>query len=137
LNLQVEFAIKFAIILHGTNRLVNLKQFPHYCLLRGITIHKILLQYLHRGVKPGEFQAKQKIVVYSKAQKPPPLDPQPISHLSKIGNSNLKPQTSNPAGETFTRRTASTSIPATNPFLKRLFNTVVEKEIVFDKEKNE
>ncbi|MGB5960673.1 MAG: N-6 DNA methylase [Coleofasciculaceae cyanobacterium] len=36
----------------------------------------------------------------------------------------------NPAGETFTRRTAGTYIPATNPFLKRLFNTIVETDAV-------
>ncbi|MFE1744263.1 N-6 DNA methylase [Coleofasciculus sp. H7-2] len=36
----------------------------------------------------------------------------------------------NPGGETFTRRTAGTYIPATNPFLKRLFNTIVETDAV-------
>jgi type I restriction-modification system DNA methylase subunit len=36
----------------------------------------------------------------------------------------------NPGSETFTRRTAGTYIPATNPFLKRLFNTVVETDAV-------
>jgi predicted helicase len=36
----------------------------------------------------------------------------------------------NPEGETFTRRTAGTYIPATNPFLKRLFNTIVETDAV-------
>lgn len=34
----------------------------------------------------------------------------------------------NPDGEKFTRRTAGTYIPATNPFLKRLFNSIVETE---------
>lgn len=34
----------------------------------------------------------------------------------------------NPGGERFTRRTAGTYIPATNPFLKRLFNTIVETD---------
>ncbi|WP_219907597.1 N-6 DNA methylase [Aphanothece hegewaldii] len=33
-------------------------------------------------------------------------------------------------GEKFTRRTASTYIPATNPFLKRLFNTIVETDLI-------
>ncbi len=33
-----------------------------------------------------------------------------------------------PGTDTFTRRTAGTYIPATNPFLKRLFNTVVETD---------
>ena len=32
--------------------------------------------------------------------------------------------------ESFTRRTASTYIPATNPFLKRLFNTIVETDVI-------
>ena len=36
----------------------------------------------------------------------------------------------NSGGETFTRRTAGTYIPATNPFLKRLFNTIVETDAV-------
>lgn len=36
----------------------------------------------------------------------------------------------NPGGEPFTRRTAGTYIPATNPFLKRLFNTIVETDAV-------
>ncbi|MGB5969662.1 MAG: N-6 DNA methylase [Spirulinaceae cyanobacterium] len=36
----------------------------------------------------------------------------------------------NPGGEAFTRRTAATYIPATNPFLKRLFNTIVETDAV-------
>ena len=36
----------------------------------------------------------------------------------------------NPGGETFTRRTAGTYIPATNPFLKRLFNTIVETDAI-------
>jgi type I restriction-modification system DNA methylase subunit len=36
----------------------------------------------------------------------------------------------NPEGERFTRRTAGTYIPATNPFLKRLFNTIVETDAV-------
>lgn len=36
----------------------------------------------------------------------------------------------NPGGEAFTRRTAGTYIPATNPFLKRLFNTIVETDAV-------
>ncbi len=36
----------------------------------------------------------------------------------------------NPGGEGFTRRTAGTYIPATNPFLKRLFNTIVETDAV-------
>ena len=36
----------------------------------------------------------------------------------------------NPGCETFTRRTAGTYIPATNPFLKRLFNTIVETDAV-------
>ncbi len=36
----------------------------------------------------------------------------------------------NPAGEQFTRRTAGTYIPATNPFLKRLFNTIVETDAI-------
>ncbi|MEO8891301.1 MAG: N-6 DNA methylase, partial [Coleofasciculaceae cyanobacterium] len=36
----------------------------------------------------------------------------------------------NPDGEAFTRRTAGTYIPATNPFLKRLFNTIVETDAV-------
>lgn len=36
----------------------------------------------------------------------------------------------NPRGELFTRRTASTYIPATNPFLKRLFNTIVETDAI-------
>ena len=36
----------------------------------------------------------------------------------------------NSDGETFTRRTAGTYIPATNPFLKRLFNTIVETDAV-------
>jgi hypothetical protein len=35
-----------------------------------------------------------------------------------------------PDGESFTRRTADTYIPATNPFLKRLFNTIVETDAV-------
>ncbi|WP_202924921.1 N-6 DNA methylase [Myxacorys almedinensis] len=35
-----------------------------------------------------------------------------------------------PGGEAFTRRTAGTYIPATNPFLKRLFNTIVETDAV-------
>ncbi len=34
----------------------------------------------------------------------------------------------NPDGEAFRRRTAGTYIPATNPFLKRLFNTMVETD---------
>lgn len=33
-------------------------------------------------------------------------------------------------GEPFTRRTAGTYIPATNPFLKRLFNTIVETDAI-------
>ncbi|WP_414530620.1 hypothetical protein [Nodularia chucula] len=33
----------------------------------------------------------------------------------------------NPGGEAFTRRTASTYIPATNPFLKRLFNRLIRE----------
>ena len=36
----------------------------------------------------------------------------------------------NPGGEAFTRRTAGTYIPATNPFLKRLFNTIVETDAI-------
>ncbi|MEG4033922.1 type ISP restriction/modification enzyme [Microcoleus sp. w1-18aA5] len=36
----------------------------------------------------------------------------------------------NPGCEPFTRRTAGTYIPATNPFLKRLFNTIVETDAV-------
>lgn len=36
----------------------------------------------------------------------------------------------NPDGEQFTRRTAGTYIPATNPFLKRLFNTIVETDAI-------
>ncbi len=36
----------------------------------------------------------------------------------------------NPGSEAFTRRTAGTYIPATNPFLKRLFNTVVETDAI-------
>ena len=36
----------------------------------------------------------------------------------------------NSGGEAFTRRTAGTYIPATNPFLKRLFNTIVETDAV-------
>jgi type I restriction-modification system DNA methylase subunit len=36
----------------------------------------------------------------------------------------------NQGRETFTRRTAGTYIPATNPFLKRLFNTIVETDAV-------
>ncbi|MBE9123626.1 N-6 DNA methylase [Tychonema sp. LEGE 07199] len=36
----------------------------------------------------------------------------------------------NPGGEPFIRRTAGTYIPATNPFLKRLFNTIVETDAV-------
>lgn len=36
----------------------------------------------------------------------------------------------NPGDEGFTRRTAGTYIPATNPFLKRLFNTIVETDAV-------
>jgi hypothetical protein len=36
----------------------------------------------------------------------------------------------NPGGELFTRRTAGTYIPATNPFLKRLFNTIVETDAI-------
>jgi hypothetical protein len=36
----------------------------------------------------------------------------------------------NPGGEAFTRRTASTYIPVTNPFLRRLFNTIVETDAV-------
>ena len=36
----------------------------------------------------------------------------------------------NPGSEAFTRRTAGTYIPATNPFLKRLFNTIVETDAV-------
>ena len=36
----------------------------------------------------------------------------------------------NPGGEAFTRRMAGTYIPATNPFLKRLFNTIVETDAV-------
>lgn len=36
----------------------------------------------------------------------------------------------NPGGERFTRRTAGTYIPATNPFLKRLFNTIVETDAI-------
>ncbi len=36
----------------------------------------------------------------------------------------------NPDGELFTRRTAGTYIPATNPFLKRLFNTIVETDAI-------
>ncbi|EDX73788.1 N-6 DNA Methylase family [Coleofasciculus chthonoplastes PCC 7420] len=36
----------------------------------------------------------------------------------------------NPGSEGFTRRTAGTYIPATNPFLKRLFNTIVETDAV-------
>lgn len=36
----------------------------------------------------------------------------------------------NPGCESFTRRTAGTYIPATNPFLKRLFNTIVETDAV-------
>ena len=35
-----------------------------------------------------------------------------------------------PGSDPFTRRTASTYIPATNPFLKRLFNTLVETDII-------
>ncbi len=36
----------------------------------------------------------------------------------------------NSEGEAFTRRTAGTYIPATNPFLRRLFNTLVETDAV-------
>ncbi|MBE9010977.1 N-6 DNA methylase, partial [Pseudanabaenaceae cyanobacterium LEGE 13415] len=36
----------------------------------------------------------------------------------------------NPGGDSFTRRTAGTYIPATNPFLKRLFNTIVETDVI-------
>lgn len=36
----------------------------------------------------------------------------------------------NPGCEPFTRRTAGIYIPATNPFLKRLFNTIVETDAV-------
>jgi len=36
--------------------------------------------------------------------------------------------TQNPTADKFTRRTAGTYIPATNPFLKRLFNTIVETD---------
>lgn len=36
----------------------------------------------------------------------------------------------NTDGEKFTRRTAGTYIPATNPFLKRLFNTIVETDAI-------
>lgn len=36
----------------------------------------------------------------------------------------------NPGGEVFTRRTAAIYIPATNPFVKRLFNTIVETDAV-------
>jgi predicted helicase len=36
----------------------------------------------------------------------------------------------NPGSDQFTRRTAGTYIPATNPFLKRLFNTIVETDTV-------
>lgn len=36
----------------------------------------------------------------------------------------------NPGGDGFTRRTAGTYIPATNPFLKRLFNTIVETDAI-------
>ncbi len=36
----------------------------------------------------------------------------------------------NPGGEVFTRRTAGIYIPATNPFLKRLFNTIVETDAI-------
>ena len=36
----------------------------------------------------------------------------------------------NPGNESFTRRTAGTYIPTTNPFLKRLFNTVIETDAV-------
>lgn len=36
----------------------------------------------------------------------------------------------NPGGDQFTRRTAGTYIPATNPFLKRLFNTIVETDVI-------
>ncbi len=36
----------------------------------------------------------------------------------------------NSGSETFTRRTAGTYIPATNPFLKRLFNTIVETDAI-------
>jgi predicted helicase len=36
----------------------------------------------------------------------------------------------NLGGERFTRRTAGTYIPATNPFLKRLFNTIVETDAI-------
>lgn len=36
----------------------------------------------------------------------------------------------NLGGEKFTRRTAGTYISATNPFLKRLFNTIVETEAI-------
>jgi predicted helicase len=36
----------------------------------------------------------------------------------------------NPSGDGFTRRTAGTYIPATNPFLKRLFNTIVETDVI-------
>lgn len=36
----------------------------------------------------------------------------------------------NLCGELFTRRTAGTYIPATNPFLKRLFNTIVETDAI-------
>ncbi|KAM3097005.1 type ISP restriction/modification enzyme [Phormidesmis sp. 146-12] len=36
----------------------------------------------------------------------------------------------NSGSDTFTRRTAGTYIPATNPFLKRLFNTIVETDAI-------
>lgn len=36
----------------------------------------------------------------------------------------------NPGHETFTRRTAATYIPETNPFLKRLFNTIVQTDAI-------
>jgi len=36
----------------------------------------------------------------------------------------------NPAKEQFTRRTAGTYIPGTNPFLKRLFNAIVETDAI-------
>lgn len=36
----------------------------------------------------------------------------------------------NSESEAFTRRTAGTYIPATNPFLKRLFNTIVETDAI-------